>query len=169
MKLSLAIASCFISILSFSQEINLGGGIGTDKGFNSIGLHSYLEYRPENAQFSINMDASYHAAESDSFLTIPVYLKLIFGNKFRVCPSIGGFVRSNSNTGWITNMNLEFLINEKTIITAQGSLTTDYWKANRVSPGGIPYVSTENSKWLWFNIGIKKTLSSMEKSAPLTQ
>lgn len=159
MKFNLIIASCFISIFSFSQDINLGGGIGSDQEIGAIGLLSYAEFRPKNAKFSVNLDPSFHRAENFSLFTVPVSLKLILGNRFRICPSAGVFVRSNSNTGWITNMNFEYLVHEKTIIIAQGSLTKDFWKTDRISPGGAAYESNESSLWMWFNIGIKRIIS----------
>ncbi len=158
MKIILIIAFCLISTLSFAQEINLGGGLGSDKEFNFIGLHSYIELRPDKSLFSLNIDPSFHTAKSSSFFTIPVYLKMIIGNKLRVCPSIGAFVRTNSNSGWLTNLNLEFLTSEKTIILAQFSLTTDYTKIDRRSSGSALYTEKESSKWIWFNVGIKRSL-----------
>jgi hypothetical protein len=148
--------------LSFSQELNVGGGVGTDKDLNYLGLCSYVEFRPNKAIFSLNLDPSYHTSDDLSFLTIPLYLKVIIGNTFRVCPSIGLFARTNGNRGWLTSLNLELLATERTTITAQCSLTKDYWNEDGHSPGGHVYEFVDSSKWLWFNIGIKRTLKARD-------
>jgi hypothetical protein len=166
MKIFLTIASCFFSIMSFSQEVNLGGGIGTDQGLNTFGLHSYVEFRPNKAPFSLNVDPSVHFYGRNPFYTVPVYLKFIIGNKFRVCPSFGLFLGSSTGNGWMTNLNFEFVTAKKIILTAQASLSTDYWKTDQYLPGGVPYVSSKSEKWLWINIGIKKMLVLKGKNPP---
>ncbi len=102
MKSFLLIIGILIPSFLFSQELNIGGQIGTyasDINYGVVTFGGNIEYRPKNSFVSINNELSFYYYKNELVLTVPLYLKIIIGNKFRVCPTFGGFVRTNSNSG----------------------------------------------------------------------
>ena len=91
----------FLSGLAIqAQELNVGGFAGAGPwtwGVNIGVMGGAVEFRPSRAAFSLN-DEPYLLFNSQELLfTAPLYLKFILGNRFRFCPTMGGFWRSNKH------------------------------------------------------------------------
>lgn len=161
MKTLLIILGFLLPSFLFSQELNIGGNIGTSLTFTEPGFVNFgstIEYRPIKSFISINNDLTFLISNKYVLVTIPVYLKLIIGNKFRVCPSIGGFVRTNGYYGWTTGLNLELKVKERLLLFANGNFMKDYYKSEHPSHNGGNYEVTDNMLSVWISIGIKKNI-----------
>jgi len=90
-------------------------------------------------------------------LTIPLYLKIIIGNKFRVCPTFGGFVRTNDNLGYMAGINFEMVVKERLIIFAKADYMWDYWDKWNNRFGGSTNYETSSST-IWISLGIKRKI-----------
>lgn len=138
-----------------SQTLN----IGLNTGITSIQplylgtIGGNVEFRPKHAYFSINTDPFVLFNQTYATFTEPLYLKCIIGNKFRVCPSAGGFVRTSGNYGWLLGLHFEYPINQKLFLFSKNELYTDYWKDTY--PGHFGNTYTNQGKTLLFSIGVK--------------
>jgi hypothetical protein len=85
-----------MSIYAHSQEFNAGLNLGylPCQGSNYYSFGGNFEFRPKHAYFSINTDPFVLFDKTYATFTEPIYLKLIIGEKLRICPSAGGFVRT---------------------------------------------------------------------------
>ena len=84
-----------------SQELNIGGFVGTEiieTNFRIVNVGATVEYRLVNALVSFNSDLLLSIYDNEMFLTVPLYLKFIIGNKIRFCPTGGIFVRQQEIT-----------------------------------------------------------------------
>ncbi len=161
MKLITLVFLFFISTFLYSQELNVGGFTGTGKGIvaiNSLTLGGTLEYRPEKAFFAINTSPFILVSNNEANVTIPLSLKLIIGNKIRLCPTAGGFIRTNSNYGLLAGLEVDYRLKEKLFPFVKGEYAVEYYKATAPSHFGpsYEYLSYEKSKWI--SIGFKVNL-----------
>lgn len=146
-----------ISFSSFSQELNLGlstGLISVEKNIYLIG--GSFEYRPNNAFFSLNTDPFISLDNKRLIFTESLYLKFILGNRFRICPTAGGFIRTSGNYGWLLGINLEYQINNKFILALKNEFYKDYYRDYQPSHFGGGYKYTYDSNSLLFSLGIKR-------------
>jgi hypothetical protein len=153
----------FLILLNFegiSQELNLGGyaGVATIGGDNYPG-QSFLfaavaEYRPFESFVSFNVDPGLVLTNEKTIFSAPVYAKLVFGERFRVGASGGGFLRSNSKYGWLIGISLEYAIMDKIFLQLNSHFYKDYWKD--ISPRGNEFINDDES--LWLSLGIKKNI-----------
>lgn len=161
MRAILITSFILFSLFSFSQELNFGGIIGTGPKINKLNILTFggtIEYRPNKALISLNSDPILLVYNKEIMLTVPLYLKLIIGNKIRFCPTIGGFVRTNANFGLITGLNIDYKINKKLLIFVKGDFTIDYWKDEAPSHFGSSYEYTNSDSSIWISLGIKKNI-----------
>jgi hypothetical protein len=89
--------------MTVAQELNLGLEIGSgpkSKNSTIFSLGPRIEYRLKGSIISLNTGVLYLFTKDVSILTFPANIKFIIGNKFRICPTVGGFIRSNKNHGW---------------------------------------------------------------------
>lgn len=159
MKYILALFISALSTVGYAQQLNVGIGLGKLDDLNMVTLGGAVEYKPYKSLFSINSDPFLLIAlDNQAILTLPLYLKLNFGKALRLCPSIGAFVRTNSNYGWTRGLSVEFDLSEKYILSAKGDYMTDYYK--NTSPGKFggynEYTDFDSS--IMFSLGIKKTI-----------
>jgi len=146
---------------SFSQELIIGGTIGTGPKSNDFRIVTFggtVEYRPVKSIISLNTDPILLFDSKDLMLTVPLYLKLIIGNKIRFCPTFGGFIRTNSNYGWTTGLGIEYKIKEKILLFVKGDYNIDYWKAEAPTHFGSSYEYIDSGSSIWISFGIKKNI-----------
>ena len=157
------VAICLLFSVSFdadSQELNAGLNLGLlpiqSNNYCSIGGN--VEFRPKHAFFSVNTDPFVLFDQSYATFTEPVYLKFIFGDKLRICPAAGGFVRTSGNYGWLLGLHLVYPINQKFILFSKNELYADYWKDSYPSHFGVSYDYINQGKSFMFSIGVKMML-----------
>ncbi len=162
MKFSLTIFIFLFSFTLFSQKFSYGGTVGTGfiKDTKIITFGGALEFKPQKVLLSINSDPFILLTDKRNLIfTVPIYLKIILGNKLRVCPLVGGFVRTNSNYGINAGLDIEYKIKENLLIFFKGECYKDFWKAEHPAHFGIPsyeYVDSDYS--IWISLGIKKII-----------
>jgi len=141
MRTFLIIISFLVSSnILFSQELNIGGIIGTASriyDFKTIAIGGTVEYRPAKSILSLNSDPTLWFNKEGQILTVPVYLKFIIGNKLRFCPAFGGFVRSNANYGLTAGLGIEFKVKERLLIYVKSDYCKEFWKADAPDHLGI--------------------------------
>ena len=146
----------------FSQEINIGAGVGSGlaDNFKVLTYNLNFEYKPERLDISLNFDPVIYSGNNRSILTTPMYIKAIVGNKLKVCPSIGGFVRfidGDNNYGWLVGLGLELPLGHfQPYFKAEYDM--DYWKSEHpLHSGGVIY-ETQKSPSAWLSVGLKYRL-----------
>lgn len=154
---------CILISMSFyvhSQEFNAGLNLGylPCQGSNYYSFGGNFEFRPKHAYFSINTDPFVLFDKTYATITEPIYLKLIIGNKLRVCPSAGGFVRTSGNYGWLLGLHVEYLVKQQFILFSKNELYTDHWKDTYYGHFGEKYDFINQGKSLMFSIGMKMML-----------
>ncbi len=141
----------------FGQEINAGINIGFIPNQNtfypSCGLN--LEFKPKNSIFSINTDPFILLNNKKLVFSEPVYFKFIFGNKLRICPSIGGFYRTNKSYGWLLGLNLEYVLKNSFILFSKNECYKDYRKDFWPDHFGGSAIYINQSYSLLFSLGLK--------------
>lgn len=146
-----------------SQELYLGGAIGT--GF--VGVESpimnssvKIEYSPLKAMVSFNGEVAVMFSKGNTVATIPLYMKVLVGNRFRISPAIGGFIRSNLYFGILLGLHLDYQIKPGLRICARGDLYNDFWYENYPSHIGEGYRVLNSLTSHWLSIGLKKNLKN---------
>jgi hypothetical protein len=148
------------------QELNVGGFAGTGPwtwGVSGGVLGGAVEFRPGHAIFSLNAEPHIIFNSGDLFFTAPLYMKFILGNRFRFCPTMGGFWRSNGNFGWSAGLNLEFGLKEGLFLFFRGDLNKDYYKTKYPDHLGGSYPITESGYTVWTNLGLKISILKSEE------
>ncbi len=158
--ISTIISICLLlsmSLNAHSQEFNAGLNLGYwhCQGSNYYSVGGNFEFRPKHAYFSINTDPFVLFDKTYATFTEPIYLKLNIGNKFRVCPSAGGFVRTSGNYGWLLGIQIEFRINQKFILFSKNELYADHWKDTYYGHFGENYTYINQGRSLMFSVGVK--------------
>jgi hypothetical protein len=157
MRLRLILLFSLIICSCYSQEINLGASIGSNLAneFHVFTLSGLIEYSPKHAIFSIETDptllySNTYSANNKVILSMPLYLKYRIGNKFRVCPNIGGFIRTNGNYGLKTGLSAEYKIRKQLIAFIKADYNKDFFKAEAPSHFGTSqeYVGSDHSFWI---------------------
>jgi hypothetical protein len=155
---SIRIKTCLILIALFlpgglfSQELSVGGAIGSgplnERSLFTLG--AAVEYRPLKSMVSFNIDPFLVITDGELVLTGPLYLKFSIGNKIRFCPAFGGFFRTNGNYGWMAGLAVELSLNNSVRIFVKGDYYKDYWKAEYPSHFGanIEYIDHASSYWI---------------------
>ncbi len=161
--------SIFLSLtfISFSQELNVGLGLGTGykiDNLNALTISPSIEFRPVKSIVSLNSGIQFILVENKTILTFPLSINVIIGNKFRVCPSFGGFVRTNRNLGWSSGLSIEYRIKEIFIVLIKGDFNKDYWKDEAPTHFGGSYEYSNSGSSIWFSVGVKKNI--LKKSVP---
>jgi hypothetical protein len=161
MRKMLLVPVLFLVVAGFSQELNLGGSIGIGGLSSKVGIYTLggtVEYRPHHARFSINTEPYILTDFEEILFTTPLYLKFILGSKFRVCPTFGGFWRSNRNLGWSAGLNLEYALHEPLFIFIRGDYNKEYYKTDIPDHFGQSFTVTENTSTFWACIGLKMNI-----------
>ncbi len=156
----------FISFFAAAQELNVGGFAGTGPwtwGVSGGVLGGAVEFRPGQAIFSINTEPNIIFNSEDLFFTAPLYMKFILGNRFRFCPTMGGFWRSNGNFGWSAGLNLEFGLKDRLVLFFRGDLNKDYYQTKYPDHFGGSYPVTESGYTVWTNVGLKVNILKNEE------
>jgi len=155
----------FFEVHLYAQELNLGAIAGI-KLFSNNGLTpnagAVLEYRLNKAIFSINNEFQFTFANNELIFTYPLYLKWIIGNNFRFCPSMGGFIRSNSNYGWLAGAGCEYRFTNKWIFFLKADLMIDYHQETMPLHSGGSGNYTIHDKSYWLAIGFKRNVLKSE-------
>jgi len=155
------------SLHGFSQELNIGGFLGApyQKDLNSFYpfVGPEIEFRPENSILSLTINPYLIFPDKETIATFPFYLKFILGKKIRFCPSFGGFIRTNSNYGWIAGLNIEYMIKERLIIYLKSDYYCDYYEYEYPTHFGDHKTRTDKEHSFWFSLGIKKNILKVNK------
>jgi len=159
---------CTIFMSTFysnAQEFNAGLNLGFSpiQGNNYYSFGGNFEFRPKHAYFSINTDPFVLFDKTYATFTEPIYLKLIIGEKLRVCPSAGGFVRTSGNYGWLLGLHVEYPINQQFILFSKNELYADHWKDTYYGHFGENYDFINQGRSLMFSVGLKMKLKSIKK------
>jgi hypothetical protein len=166
MKSLLFVALALVAGNLHSQELNLGGltGLGflSENGL-SFNIGAVVEYRPNNALFSINNEIDFLVVQDEFLLTYPLYLKFIIGKKFRFCPSLGGFFRSNLYYGWLAGAEFDYSFKNKITMFLAAELMQDYYKEDLPTHQGETYNITTHENSYWLSVGIKKNILKPNK------
>ena len=114
-KIALAIFILNFCFIGKSQEMDIGLGMGVvifqDKAFN---INAICEFRPNHSLFSFQTHPGIIVVDNEYIIgAFPLSMNLIIGNKFRVCPNVGGFYWTIRRGGWSAGLNLQYSINEK--------------------------------------------------------
>ncbi len=131
MKPVFSIILLVLTLGSAAQELNIGFNTGTDISGGRTGIllvGPTFEYIPDAAKFSINTAATYWNSNDQSTLIFPVYIKVFFGDKFRIGPTAGGFVKANSHYGWLLGINIDYSLMNKIRVFANSEFFNEYWK-----------------------------------------
>ncbi|NOU45887.1 MAG: hypothetical protein HOO86_02355 [Bacteroidales bacterium] len=150
--------------LAFSQEFYVGGFAATnwkvETSSEILGFGANIEYRPNKSVLSFNSDISRFWVEKSPITTFPLSLKLIIGNKIRICPTFGGFIRTNENYGYSAGISVDYRVMKKVSLYIKTEYMRDYWKAENITWHKYNYVGGKkiNDKCgysIWINLGIK--------------
>ena len=155
-----------LSASGHSQELNIGGFAGNGPvidGFYVGTIGGTVEYKPSKAILSFNAEPYLLTNFSEVLITFPLFLKFIIGNRFRVCPTGGGLVRTNGNLGWSAGLNFEYGIRENTFLFLRGDFNRDYRKADYPAHFGGSYTDWEEVSTVWLSAGIKFNLLKNEE------
>jgi hypothetical protein len=158
---SIILCTIFMSTFySSAQEFNAGLNLGylPCQGSNYYSVGGNFEFRPKHAYFSINTDPFVLFDKTYATITEPIYLKLIIGNKLRICPSAGGFVRTSGNYGWLVGLHVEYSIQQKFILFSKNELYADHWKDTWPDHFGGSSVYINQGRSLMFSVGMKMIL-----------
>lgn len=160
-RMLLGLFLLLFAFLSFSQKLNVGGVVGlglVEKDTRIINSGLMLEYTFNEALFSLNTEFLILFIEKKPIMTFPFYLKVLIGNKFKFSPIIGGFIRTNSNYGWIFGLSVEYELEPRLSIFLKGDYYIDYRKEYYPTHFGDSYPYIEKYKSIWINIGVKYKL-----------
>ena len=154
-KIALAIFILNFCFIGKSQEMDIGLGMGVvgdvifqDKAFN---INAICEFRPNHSLFSFQTHPGIIVVDSEYIIgAFPLSMNLIIGNKFRVCPNVGGFYWTIRRGGWSAGLNLQYSINEKISVFMNSQYLRLYFK--EYSPHGEIPTSTPA---LNLSIGVK--------------
>lgn len=154
---------CTIFMSTFysnAQEFHAGLNLGylPCQGSNYYSFGGNFEFRPKHAYFSINTDPFVLFDKTYATFTEPIYLKLIIGEKLRICPSAGGFVRTSGHYGWLLGLQIQYPINQKFILFSKNELYADHWKDTWPYHFGGSSVYINQGKSLMFSVGLKMML-----------
>jgi hypothetical protein len=167
MKKIILLAIISFSLQGFSQELNIGGFFGAPYQKDLYDFYplvgAEIEFQPDNSILSLTTNPYVIFPEEETIFTFPLYLKFIIGNKFRVNPGFGGFIRTNSNYGWIVGLNLEYMFNDRLIIYLKSDYYTDYYEYEYPTHFGDHKTKTDKEHSYWFSMGIKKNILKVNK------
>lgn len=126
---------CITTSLS-AQELNFGGFLGTPLSYQyspNIEFGGVIEFKPLDKRISFNNQYYFFFQNNNELLrTTSLYLKLDFGNKFKISPTWGLFIRSNKNKGTVLGLNFQYELKEKkNKLFFQTDLMTDYYSYER--------------------------------------
>lgn len=157
------VAICLLFSVSFdahSQEFHAGLNLGylPCQGSNYYSFGGNFEFRPKHAYFSINTDPIVLFDKTYATFTEPIYLKFIIGEKLRICPSAGGFVRTSGHYGWLLGLQIQYPINQKFILFSKNEFYADHWKDTWPDHFGGSSVYINQGKSLLFSAGLKMML-----------
>jgi hypothetical protein len=156
-KYILVLITIFLFFKSFSQELSLGvhaGLMPTSPG-EIISFGGSLEYRPLKSIISLNTDPYIFNTGTGLIFTAPLSMKLILGDKVRICPTIGAFIRSNENTGWQYGLDIDYKSPDNIIFFLKGEICRDHWMEQYYSHSGSVGSYPETGNILLISCGIK--------------
>ena len=160
-KIALAIFILNFCFIGKSQEMDIGLGMGVvgdvifqDKAFN---INAICEFRPNHSLFSFQTHPGIIVVDNEYIIgAFPLSINLIIGNKFRVCPNVGGFYWTIRRGGWSAGLNLQYSINEKISMFMNSQYLQVYYQEYTYIHSGD--VATAGLSWrpgLNLSIGVK--------------
>lgn len=144
----------------YSQEYNVGlcSGIFINKKVRDFSIGGAFEYRALDPHISLNTDPFLTFHSDGVAFTLPFYLKIIFGEKVRVSPSVGGLINTRHQYGYILGLQLEYVINSKFILCSKNEFYKFLQKEKWADHYGGSYSVTLQSNATIFSLGLKRTL-----------
>ena len=161
LKLVVIILLFPLAFVSYAQELNVGlefTGGPTPGDAYIVAMGPVIEFRPHHSFVSINSGLTFLVYKNESLLTIPLTLKAIIGNKFRFCPTLGGFIRANGNVGYSVGVHLDYQVKENLFIYLKGEYNRDYWKEEVPSHNWGTSEITRHGSSFWIGIGLRVNL-----------
>jgi len=151
--------------IAYSQELNTGICVGLNSipddeeivpdEKNSATLAAVVEYRPDKAFFSLNTEARFIFEEENTVVHFPLSFKFVIGNKFRICPSLGAYINTNSHYGAFLGINAEFHFDNKLALFAKYEFYREYYEEDVLTQFGVTEATTTYRRAQWVGIGVK--------------
>ncbi len=163
-KILLTVFLIPLTLFVFSQELNVGGFSATnwkvESSANILGVGASIEYRPKKAVISFNSDISIFWVNRAPITTFPLTFKIIIGNKLRVCPTFGGFIRTNENYGYSAGLCADYRVLKKVRLFIKAEYMRDYWKDefytwDKYNYVGEKKINSNSGYSIWVNLGVK--------------
>ena len=155
-----------VSLSLFSQELNVGGVAGTTiesgqlVGFSAGGA---VEFRPVHGLVSFSAEPRLLFYQREAIFTFPLYLRFIFGKKFRIGPVFGGFIRSSGNYGWSAGGEAGFRLKDKGILFVRTDFVMDYWRETYPWYHSSGEWYTDNGSSVLITLGFRKNILKNRK------
>ena len=135
--------------------------MGTDLGGWRTGLFSIgpsLEFNPKMSIFSICTEVNYWNYDNQNAIMIPLYLKFFLGDKIRIGPAGGGFLKSNSHYGWLAGVHFDTRLRNRLRLFAKTEAISEKWKYDSSDKWGNPIVLHSGMFYLTVCFGVKYNL-----------
>lgn len=163
MKNLLLVFFLFLSSILFSQEYNVGGSLGTNHQFKMWDIRATFELELNDGTISLNADPGLSIFDRELAFIIPIYGKLISGQKIRICPTMGFFQRiyltnSDREYGWTAGLMFEKPDTKNNLYFLKFDLAANFERNNYSTPGGHHYNATRRDMFYWFHLGVKKCI-----------
>ena len=152
----------FFSIKIYSQEIHFGLNIGvTTVSLEAIFFDSgvNLEFVTKDKDVSISSNIFFIISPEKIVTTIPLSISVVIGDKFRFLPSIGGFIRTSSNYGWLLGTSFEYNAYKNLHVFAKFEYYKDYRKVSHPDHFGGSYEVIDSYNLIRFSLGVKKVFT----------
>ena len=161
MRYLLIIVTLFAISVGYSQQLNLGANIGSVDGCSIKTVGATIEFRPSKSFFTINSAPFLFMNDRNPVVTLPLSIKFFIGNKIRVCPSYGLFLRTNSNFGYNAGLSLEGDLGEKLIVFAKGDYIINCYKDTIPNKFGGRSLEVPSSRvGYMYSLGLMKRIFS---------
>jgi len=161
LRTTITLVIFILSLPALGQELHTGidaGIFAINENPPAYTFGGILEYRPLKSIVSLNSGVSLIANKANTVYSFPLFFKFIIGNQLRVCPSAGGYLRTNGHYGWSSGLNLEYRIREKLFVYSRAEYNRNYWKVRLPSHSGAESQITDNGSIIWIRVGLKKNI-----------
>lgn len=144
-----------VPLQSNSQRLQFGGGGGFYSGldFQSFygTLHSWVEYSPNKAFFSIYTTPGIIFTEHNPVGTFPLFLKFNIGKRFRICPDIGAYYNTNKRWGMSGGLVFDYIFKKRFVPFIRTNLRYEFYKTT-YAINTTPWSKTKLDQGLWLYI-----------------
>lgn len=148
---------------AFAQDLKVGAAartvIGLDNTWLLYGVALPVEFNLKGAMLSVNTEPSmlYGDSKENPVYTLPFFLKLNFGKKFKVSPLVGIYFRSNKNNGAMLGLEFSYASKQNFEMYLKSDFLSEYYDVIKYSHSGN-YTGSDNAKLLGFSLGFRYNL-----------